>query len=169
MGKSRVSWSTFTYVSAIMFSLCCADSKKLLIEDQLCPVELTSVYGDGSHGCQPTVGRWGNEWPSWLDNATECIQNLTRVGGEWPKGHPLPLPRWGYAKHPLFFNNVEEYEELARFVESKVQGILQTHNYNTIGNFVRWVSLFRYINSCACSVKVVDLFGNLCSKRSSFD
>ncbi|KAK7604152.1 hypothetical protein V9T40_004425 [Parthenolecanium corni] len=114
----RVDWITG------IFEISSYNCKKLLKEDQLCPVELNSFYGDGSdHGCQPTVGRW--------------------VGGEWPKGHPLPLPRWGYAKHPLFFNNVEEYEELARFVESKVQRILQNHNYNTIGNFVRFYDEFK--------------------------
>lgn len=117
-----------------------ADQGKNLSREQLCPVEHISSCRDGTElGCLPTVGRWGNEWPSWLKNTQECIQNLIQVGGEWPDGHPLPLPRWGRSKQPLILSSVEEYEELAQIFEYSVQNVLQLHNYNTVGNFIRWV------------------------------
>lgn len=127
----------------ILFS----DQGKNLLREQLCPLEqISSCRGDTEHGCQPTVGRWGNEWPSWLKNTHECIQNLIRVGGEWPDGHPLPLPRWGRPKEPLILSSVDEYEELARIIEYSVQNVLQVHNYNTVGNFIRWVIYFFFHN-----------------------
>lgn len=68
---------------------------------------------------------------------------MTKVGGEWPKGHPLPLPKWGRPKEALFLTSVEEYEELAQVIELNVQHILQAHNYNTFGNFVRFYDEFK--------------------------
>lgn len=73
---------------------------------------------------EPTIGRWGLEWLSWLEkpeggssqqtfpgfnvNAAGVEQNranicskgldklieLHQINGPWPVGHPLPLPRW---------------------------------------------------------------------------
>lgn len=122
-------------------------------------MEQITFCRDGSElGCQPTVGRWGNEWPSWLKNAQQCIQNLTEVGGEWPEGHPLPLPRWGCSKQSLFLTSVEEYEELAQFIQQSVQHVLLTHNYNTFGNFIRLVFVITLFNNEKLTEKSMCIF-----------
>lgn len=107
--------------------------KSLLITDP--PVEPISSCRDES-GYVPTVGRWGSEWPSWLE--TEDWEQLTG-SGEWPEGHPLPLPSWGSPKPALCVPSVEQYEDLASNVELTVQQLLQAHNYNSVGNLLRWV------------------------------
>lgn len=107
--------------------------KSLLITDP--PVEPISSCRDES-GYVPTVGRWGSEWPSWLE--TEDWEHLTG-SGEWPEGHPLPLPSWGSPKAALRVPSVEQYEDLASNVELTVQQLLQAHNYNSVGNLLRWV------------------------------
>ncbi|KAJ9575052.1 hypothetical protein L9F63_007787, partial [Diploptera punctata] len=62
---------------------------------------------------------------------------------EWPEGHPLPLPSWDSPKTALCVPNVEQYEELASNVELTVQQLLQAHNYNSVGNLIRFYEEFR--------------------------
>ncbi|XP_023715987.2 uncharacterized protein LOC111869033 [Cryptotermes secundus] len=73
---------------------------------------------------------------------TEDREQLTG-SGEWPKGHPLPLPSWGSPKLALSVPNVEQYEDLASNVELTVQQLLQAHNYNSVGNLLRFYEAFR--------------------------
>ena len=101
--------------------------KSLLLTDP--PVEPISSCRDES-GYVPTVGRWGSETEDW--------EQLTG-SGEWPEGHPLPLPSWGSPKPALYVPSVEQYEDLASNVELTVQQLLQAHNYNSVGNLLRWV------------------------------
>ncbi|KDR06415.1 hypothetical protein L798_04012, partial [Zootermopsis nevadensis] len=61
----------------------------------------------------------------------------------WPKGHPLPLPSWGSPKLALSVPSVEQYEDLASNVELTVQQLLQAHNYNSVGNLLRFFEGFR--------------------------
>ncbi|PSN34503.1 hypothetical protein C0J52_13399 [Blattella germanica] len=63
--------------------------------------------------------------------------------GEWPPGHPLPLPSWGSPKSVLRVSSVERYEDLASSVELTVQQLLQAHNYNSVGNLIRFYEEFR--------------------------
>ncbi|XP_049947877.1 uncharacterized protein LOC126456166 [Schistocerca serialis cubense] len=73
--------------------------------------------------------------------STETWDGLT--GAAWPSGHPLPLPAWGsFRGQPLRFASVERYEELAASLELSVQQLVQAHNYNSIGNFVRFYKEF---------------------------
>lgn len=57
-------------------------------------------------------------------------------------GHPLPLPSWGSPKPALCVPSVEQYEDLASRVELTVQQLLQAHNYNSVGNLVRFYEEF---------------------------
>ncbi|KAL0275629.1 UNVERIFIED_CONTAM: hypothetical protein PYX00_003427 [Menopon gallinae] len=61
----------------------------------------------------------------------------------WPDGHPLPLPRWGRPRETFRVDSVEQYEELAATVELTVQQMIEAHNYNTVGNLVRFYEEFR--------------------------
>lgn len=112
------------------------DCEQNLSKEELgSPVELISSNRNVT-GCQPIVGRWGNEWPSWLETSENDVQWLKRLGNEWPISHPLPLPKWGESVSPLYLPSVVAYEELALTIESIVQQLLEEHNYNTIGNFI---------------------------------
>lgn len=111
------------------------------------PAEPISSCRDES-GYVPTVGRWGSEWPSWLEN--KDVRDAPHLAGpsEWPDGHPLPLPSWGSPKEALKVPTVELYEELAASVELTVQQLLPAHHYNSVGNLLRWVSIgftFKYL------------------------
>lgn len=118
-----------------------SEREKNLTNSEL-PVDAISSCRDES-GYVPTVGRWGSEWPSWL--ATEERDWLRDNGGQrWPFGHPLPLPLWGEPRDALTLPTVEAYEELALTVELTVQQLLQAHNYNSVGNLIRYS--YNYIN-----------------------
>lgn len=88
----------------------------------------------------PTVGRWGSEWPSWLETAEIWCQPQGQARGPWIRGVPLPLPVWAhYESPPLIVDTVEQYEELAGSVELETQRLLREHRYDTVGNFLRYV------------------------------
>lgn len=83
---------------------------------------------------------WGEQVPGWggtplWDRTWGLTPPDERVS--WPEGHPLPLPKWGRPKDIFVVDSVEQYEELAATVELTVQQLIQAHNYNTIGNFMR--------------------------------
>lgn len=104
------------------------------------PVEPISSCRD-EHGFVPTVGRWGNEWPSWLETAEIWCQPQGQARGPWIRGVPLPLPVWAHYESPaLTVSTVEQYEELAGSVELETQRLLREHRYDTIGNFLRYVT-----------------------------
>jgi len=103
------------------------------------PVEPISSCRD-EHGFVPTVGRWGSEWPSWLETAEIWCQPQGQARGPWIRGVPLPLPVWAHYESPaLTVSTVEQYEELAGSVELETQRLLREHRYDTIGNFLRYV------------------------------
>lgn len=86
----------------------------------------------GGHGPPqpPPLPGWnpfGDELPPAAEESTP-----------WPEGHPLPLPQWGSPKDAAVFSSVEEYEDLAATVEHCVQQLLQAHQYNTVGNLLRF-------------------------------
>lgn len=85
------------------------------------------------HGYVPTVGRWGCEWPSWLETEVRTWGLEER----WPQDHPLPIPQWDSPKVALTLPNVEAYEGLALTIELTVQQLINAHKYNTVGNFIR--------------------------------
>ena len=144
---SNLWWIGYVYVAE--------REKSLLLTDP--PVEPISSCRDES-GYVPTVGRWGNEWPSWLE--TEQWEQLTG-SGEWPPGHPLPLPSWGSPKSALCVPNVEQYEELASSVELTVQQLLQAHNYNSVGNLIRYVHYYSSSSSWGTTTSIVECLGLL--------
>ncbi|XP_066991809.2 uncharacterized protein [Anabrus simplex] len=76
---------------------------------------------------------------SWTDSWAK----LTTRAGAWPPGHPLPLPLWGTNAPAFHVPSVEQYEELASSVELTVQQLLQAHNYNSVGNLIRFYQEFR--------------------------
>lgn len=130
------------------------------------------------------VGRWGCEWPSWLETQNawskdgpvlgsnepaygahgDVLTNQYRFGaatatssdtlaqliddeqddGVWPLEHPLPLPCWDeeYAV-PYRVKNVREYETLACEIEMHLRKVLEEHNYDTIGNFLKFYDSFK--------------------------
>lgn len=55
----------------------------------------------------------------------------------------MPLPSWGSPKPALCVPSVEQYEDLASNVELTVQQLLQAHNYNSVGNLLRFFEEFR--------------------------
>lgn len=62
----------------------------------------------------------------------------------WPLEHPLPLPCWDeeYAV-PYRVKNVREYETLACEIEMHLRKVLEEHNYDTIGNFLKFYDSFK--------------------------
>ncbi|XP_072398384.1 uncharacterized protein [Diabrotica undecimpunctata] len=58
--------------------------------------------------------------------------------GLWPLEHPLPLPGWEdeYIA-PYRLNNIREYETLACEIEMYLRKVLEEHNYDTVGNFLK--------------------------------
>lgn len=93
------------------------------------------------HGFVPTVGRWGSEWPSWLETSKTWCQPQGQARGPWIRGVPLPLPVWAHYESPaLTVSTVEQYEELAGSVELETQRLLREHRYDTIGNFLRYTT-----------------------------
>lgn len=107
------------------------------------PVEPISSCRD-EHGYVPTVGRWGSEWPSWLEEPAKTNkvwrQPAGQARGPWIKGAPLPLPVWGHYESPtLTVDTVEQYEELATKVELQTRRLIQELRYDTVDNFLRSV------------------------------
>lgn len=101
------------------------------------PVEPISSCRD-EHGYVPTVGRWGSEWPSWLEEADAWCQPQGQARGPWIRGAPLPLPVWGHYESPaLTVDTVEQYEELASSVELETQRLLRERRYDTVDNVLR--------------------------------
>ncbi|EEB14879.1 conserved hypothetical protein [Pediculus humanus corporis] len=62
---------------------------------------------------------------------------------ELTQTHPLPIPKWSKSKGSFCVSSVEQYEELAASVELTVQQLIQAHNYNTVGNFIRFYESYR--------------------------
>ncbi|CAG9863484.1 unnamed protein product [Phyllotreta striolata] len=64
--------------------------------------------------------------------------------GVWPLEHPLPLPCWDEEYIvPYRLKSVREYETLACDIEMQLRKVLEEHNYDTIGNFLRFYDRFR--------------------------
>lgn len=129
------------------------------------PVEPISSCRD-EHGFVPTVGRWGSEWPSWLETEEIWYQPQGQARGPWIRGVPLPLPVWAHYESPaLTVSTVEQYEELAGSVELETQRLLREHRYDTIGNFLRYLIEFLIssstIHNVSCNTSLgVDYAGS---------
>lgn len=54
----------------------------------------------------------------------------------WPPDRPLPYPAWGDVTPRLFINSIDQFHQLADALTNCVQRQLETHCYNTIGNFL---------------------------------
>lgn len=67
-----------------------------------------------------------------------------QANGPWPIEHPLPLPRWeeGPIK-PYKLGSIREYEGLACEIEMQLQKLLEEHNYDTVGNFLKFFEGFK--------------------------
>lgn len=106
------------------------------------PVEPISSYRDES-GYVPTVGRWGSEWPSWLETTEVWCQPQGQARGPRIRGVPLPLPVWAHYESPtLTVDTVEQYEELAGAVELETRRLLRENRYDTVDNFLRYIKEF---------------------------
>ncbi|KAJ8937277.1 hypothetical protein NQ318_005675 [Aromia moschata] len=120
---------------------------------------------------EPTVGRWGCEWPRLTDPAhgvdvdpnnnggggggrgrrllAELVERR-QVMGPWPAGHPLPLPRWAAEPmRPYRLPSIREYEALATEIEMRLQRVLEEHNYDTVMNFLEFHENFRGADTTA--------------------
>lgn len=121
--------------------------KKSLEVDGPVGAAADSCYRDESSYI-PTVGRWGNEWPSWLEiRPTPDNHNYDDYAfwlnhgqkADWPIGQPVPLPKWGSSRPPLVVSSIEKYEQLTIQFENEVQTLLQAYNYDSVTNFIKWV------------------------------
>lgn len=54
----------------------------------------------------------------------------------WPPDRPLPYPAWGSVPSRLSISSIDEFHHLADALTNCVQRQLETHCYNTIGNFL---------------------------------
>ena len=72
------------------------------------------------------------------NNEKKFNDNNNNNDNYWPETHPLPIPKWSKSKGSFCVSSVEQYEELAASVELTVQQLIQAHNYNTVGNFIRY-------------------------------
>jgi hypothetical protein len=54
----------------------------------------------------------------------------------WPLDRPLPYPAWGAVPSRLSIDNMKQFEALVNDLTLRVQKQLETHCYNTIGNFL---------------------------------
>ncbi|KAJ8957310.1 hypothetical protein NQ314_006558 [Rhamnusium bicolor] len=109
---------------------------------------------------EPTVGRWGCEWPRLTDPTHGVLGELNnnnagsgalaelietrQANGPWPIEHPLPLPRWAAGPMvPYKLRSIREYEVLASEIEMQLQRVLEEHNYDTVGNFLEFYECFK--------------------------
>ncbi|KAG5898439.1 hypothetical protein JTB14_036521 [Gonioctena quinquepunctata] len=107
---------------------------------------------------EPTVGRWGCEWPRFTDPSYGATGDLNSAGnaslaelieseqenGPWPIEHPLPLPNWEEDPiEPYKLKSIREYESLACEIEMHLRKVLEEHNYDTIGNLLKFYESFK--------------------------
>lgn len=58
--------------------------------------------------------------------------------------HPLPLPGWEEEYIvPYRLKNIREYETLACEIEMQLRKVLEEHNYDTVGNFLKFYEMFQ--------------------------
>lgn len=77
------------------------------------------------------------------NDVLQDLLDATQVRAFWAKGHPLPLPTWDpRPKDEIKFDSVIEYERFVAQAEGQLQQLLEEHNYNTVGNFLRFYQGF---------------------------
>jgi len=54
----------------------------------------------------------------------------------WPPDRPLPYPAWGAVPTRLSIGTIDRFSSLVDALTHRVQSQLETHCYNTIGNFL---------------------------------
>lgn len=61
----------------------------------------------------------------------------------WPLDRPLPYPAWGSIPGRLFIGSINHFHQLADALTNCVQHQLETHCYNTIGNFLTFYESYQ--------------------------
>ncbi|KAE8748846.1 hypothetical protein FOCC_FOCC004440 [Frankliniella occidentalis] len=122
------------------------------------PVEPISSYRDESgyttwRNDSPLIGESGGGWPpghplplpqwddpGWGPSPTPEHPVEGRAGRG--PGQVLGTGPTGRGRPPVRVANVVDYEDLAARVEHTTQQLLRDHNYNTVGNFLRFYSAY---------------------------
>ncbi|KAM7343603.1 uncharacterized protein ACRADG_010586 [Cochliomyia hominivorax] len=74
---------------------------------------------------------------------------FNQTNGNWPLGHPLPLPDWAnyddedYQKGILHLDSVWQFEDLSAIIETKLQRMLEETHYDTVHLFVDFYQAFK--------------------------
>lgn len=77
------------------------------------------------------------------------IAAFNQTNGNWPLGHPLPLPDWAAyddednRKGVLHFDSVWQFEDLSAIIETKLQRMLEETHYDTVHLFVDFYQAFK--------------------------
>lgn len=74
---------------------------------------------------------------------------FNQTNGNWPLGHPLPLPDWAAyddednQKGILHLDSVWQFEDLSAIIETKLQRMLEETHYDTVHLFVDFYQAFK--------------------------
>lgn len=77
------------------------------------------------------------------------LSAFNQTNGNWPLGHPLPLPDWAayddedQQKGTLHFDSVWQFEDLNAVIETKLQRMLEETHYDTVHLFVDFYQAFK--------------------------
>lgn len=61
-------------------------------------------------------------------------------GDVWPPSRALPFPRWGCGRPELVLPSLPQHTAFVARLTPMLQAILRQHPYDTVSNFVRYVS-----------------------------
>jgi hypothetical protein len=68
-----------------------------------------------------------------LDGGLNSLDDLL-----WPLDRPLPYPTWGVVRSQLPLESIQQFESLIADLTDCIQRQLETHCYNTVGNFLTY-------------------------------
>ena len=77
------------------------------------------------------------------------LSAFNQTNGNWPLGHPLPLPDWAShddednQKGVLHLDSVWQFEDLSAIIETKLQRMLEETHYDTVNLFVDFYKSFK--------------------------
>lgn len=79
---------------------------------------------------------------------------FNQTNGNWPLGHPLPLPDWApyddeeNQRGILHLDSVWQFEDLSAIIETKLQRMLEETHYDTVHLFVDFYQAFKRTRRC---------------------
>ncbi|KNC23673.1 hypothetical protein FF38_07839, partial [Lucilia cuprina] len=100
------------------------------------------LFGGSAPNAEETCGRL------WQGDGYN-MSAFNQTNGNWPLGHPLPLPDWlpydeeDHQKGILHLDSVWQFEDLSAIIESKLQPMLDETHYDTVHLFVDFYKAFK--------------------------